>query len=382
MSTSHKSVYFPNLNGVRFIAAFLVLIHHIEQIKHLLGYKNNYYGFIEDNMGRLGVGLFFVLSGFLITYLLLNEKGQTGKINTRNFYMRRILKIWPLYFIIFLLSFFVFPFIPLLKEIYNDFNLFDDNFYYRLLLFAFFLPNIAIILFNAPYLCLQTWSIGVEEQFYAIWPWIVGSKNPLKALGKVVIVFGGVFLLFYLIIFKGHVFSLQIQDLIAIKAKHFFSQFRISVMIIGAAGAYIVYYEKKSFLNIIYRKDMQYFIYCILLICLILNVHFYNFNLEFYGLFFCFFIVNVATNTLSIINLNFSFANYLGKISYGIYIYHTTIVLIVVKITKKYLNPELSYTLFNIIIYTASITLTIIICHFSYLFIEEPLLRIKEKFSR
>jgi len=382
MSSKENALFFPNLNGVRFIAAFAVLTHHIEQIKKLLGYRNHYHDFVEENMGRLGVGLFFVLSGFLITYLLLNEKGRTGKINTRNFYMRRILKIWPLYFIIFLLSFFVFPFIPLLKELRDDFTLFDDNFYYRLSLFILFLPNIGIVLFGAPYLCLQTWSIGVEEQFYAIWPWIIGSNSPLKTLGKVSITFIIIALTFYLIIFRTDTFSYETQELIAIKIKHFFGQFRISVMIIGAAGASLVYYEKKTFLNIIYRKDIQYLIYSILLILLALNVHFYNFNLEFYGLFFCFFIINVATNANSIINLDFSFMNYLGKISYGIYIYHTTIIVLVIKLVKKYLSPEMSYTAFNVVVYTTSITLTIIICHLSYLFIEEPLLKIKEKFPR
>ena len=57
-------------------------------------------------LGGLGVIFFFVLSGFLITYLLLKEKEQTGTVNVKKFYARRVLRIWPLYFFIVLLGFF------------------------------------------------------------------------------------------------------------------------------------------------------------------------------------------------------------------------------------------------------------------------------------
>ena len=70
-----QKIYFPNLNGLRFIAAFLVIIHHIEQIKSLSKIEN-YWETIPfiGIIGKLGVVLFFVLSGFLITYLLLAEE--------------------------------------------------------------------------------------------------------------------------------------------------------------------------------------------------------------------------------------------------------------------------------------------------------------------
>ena len=64
------------------------------------------------NKGYLGVNLFFVLSGYLITYLLLTEKNNSGTINIKNFYIRRILRIWPLFYFVVLLGFFLFPLIP------------------------------------------------------------------------------------------------------------------------------------------------------------------------------------------------------------------------------------------------------------------------------
>ena len=104
MNQNSNKIYFPNLNGIRFIAAFAVILHHLEQFKYLLGYKNNWENPIIHQIGPLGVILFFVLSGFLITYLLLVEEKQTKTISIKSFYMRRILRIWPLYYLIILLN--------------------------------------------------------------------------------------------------------------------------------------------------------------------------------------------------------------------------------------------------------------------------------------
>ena len=98
-----KKVYFPNINGLRFIAALLVIIHHTEQIKDILGLSNYWSTPIIRSIGGLGVLLFFVLSGFLITFLLLDEESTTGTISIKKFYIRRILRIWPLYYLILIL---------------------------------------------------------------------------------------------------------------------------------------------------------------------------------------------------------------------------------------------------------------------------------------
>ena len=110
--TIMNKIYFQNLNGLRFFAALLVIIHHIEQMKNSLGLENNWNLPVVLVIGKLGVILFFVLSGFLITYLLLEEERYTQTISIKDFYMRRILRIWPLYFLILLISFFVLTYVP------------------------------------------------------------------------------------------------------------------------------------------------------------------------------------------------------------------------------------------------------------------------------
>ena len=91
MPTSQNlKLYFPNLNGLRFIGALFVIINHTEQLKVFYNIGSGISNFAK-NIGKLGVMLFFVLSGFLITYLLLTEEQSFGKISIRKFYIRRLL---------------------------------------------------------------------------------------------------------------------------------------------------------------------------------------------------------------------------------------------------------------------------------------------------
>src|SRR5574337_816257 len=94
------SVYFPGFNGVRFFAAILVLVDHTELFRSYIGFDTFWADNFSSHLGALGVTIFFVLSGFLITYLLLCERKEFNTINIRDFYLRRILRIWPLYYLI------------------------------------------------------------------------------------------------------------------------------------------------------------------------------------------------------------------------------------------------------------------------------------------
>ncbi len=80
-----RKIYFPGLNGLRFWAAFFVILHHVEQFKLWQGMPNLFRNNFFESIGHQGVSLFFVLSGFLITFLLLAEYEKTHHIAVKNF---------------------------------------------------------------------------------------------------------------------------------------------------------------------------------------------------------------------------------------------------------------------------------------------------------
>src|ERR1700679_371071 len=107
-----NALYFPNLNGLRFIAALAVIIHHAEAFRWIFGLPNAWRTVPAiGHLGDFGVVLFFVLSGFLITYLLLEEERVHGRIEVGRFYVRRALRIWPLYYLFVALALFALPYL-------------------------------------------------------------------------------------------------------------------------------------------------------------------------------------------------------------------------------------------------------------------------------
>ncbi len=147
INQSKNSIQLPNLNGLRFFAALVVLISHVELIKSAMGLNNKFRLMERLNLGGFGVYFFFVLSGFLITYLLLKEKERYNSISVKDFYLRRILRIWPLYYLIFLIGFFILPHLSIIKlNFYSDHFLkyFNEN----LILYLFILPNLAFSIFD------------------------------------------------------------------------------------------------------------------------------------------------------------------------------------------------------------------------------------------
>ncbi len=374
-----NTIYFPNLNGVRFIAAFSVLIHHIEQVKWAFHVPNLYSNHLIKNMGKLGVCLFFVLSGFLITYLLLSEKAKTGTIHTPNFYIRRILRIWPIYLLIVLFAFFVFPHIPFFIHADSTNFYTDSNTWRRLSLFLLVLPNLAFILYGSPYLCSQTWSIGVEELFYYVWPWLIKYAN-LKSILTTVFIF--LASLAFITVFYVEVVGHTLYTDYFVIAEKFLGQFRIFTLALGGGTALLLYRKKYAVLAFLFQKQTQILIYALFFLSLVFNIHPSPFNLEFYSCFFAFFILNVSSNPNSIINLEYDWISYLGKISYGLYIYQTAMTVFSIRLIQWYFGNDLSLPAFNFLLYSLSIGLTIAVSAASYRFFEQPFLKFKDKFSQ
>ena len=160
------TLYFPSLNGVRAIAASMVIVHHIEMVKSEKGLSD--YA-LPGDFGSLGVTLFFVLSGFLITYLLFAEQKETQTINIKNFYIRRILRIWPLYYLILIISFFFFS-----QYLYPEGMVqLQKHYWIKFVLNVFMLANVSHACVGKIPLGSNLWSVGTEEQFYLLWPWLV-----------------------------------------------------------------------------------------------------------------------------------------------------------------------------------------------------------------
>jgi peptidoglycan/LPS O-acetylase OafA/YrhL len=148
----------PQLDSARGLAVLVVLLHNTD--------KFQYAGFVTRN-GWMGVDLFFVLSGFLITGVLLESKDTNGYF--QNFYARRCLRIWPLYYCALL---FMFIFVPWLRptEAHTIFAPRSMPWWsYFVYLQNFVVPAIT----RATGLLGVTWSLAVEEQFYAVWPLFV-----------------------------------------------------------------------------------------------------------------------------------------------------------------------------------------------------------------
>jgi peptidoglycan/LPS O-acetylase OafA/YrhL len=366
--------YFPNLNGLRCIAALLVIINHLEQAKEAYGIANIYHYPIIQHTGRLGVGLFFVLSGFLITYLLLEERGRFGNIDAKKFYLRRIFRIWPIYFLIVGLSLFIFPhwnimYFPRANDVLNHHTA------ERLALLALVLPNYAFVLYELPYWCAQTWSIGVEEQFYYLWPWLI--KYPKRKFA--------IFFIFIAVTFLALLGGIYLTGATDAKQQSmlltFIGQFRIQTMILGGLCAYMVYKDQTRILNILYRKDLQIGVYTALLFMFVSGLHFTGF-IEVYGLFFAYLILNASCNPNSILNFENRIMSYLGKISYGLYIYHVFVIVMVSNILVQIL-PGTSSFIFNFLYYTISFVLSVLVAFLSYNFLEKPILAFKDrKFGR
>jgi peptidoglycan/LPS O-acetylase OafA/YrhL len=163
-----KSSYFKNIDGLRTICFLMVFCFHSFTSKSEAVLNSGAYGIIKNSIfsnGNLGVNFFFVLSGFLITYLLIIEKQTTSKINLVYFWIRRILRIWPLYFFCVFFGFFLFP---VIKSYLGQ----TPQETAHLINYLTFTSNFDFIANGRPDASILgiLWSISIEEQFYLVWP--------------------------------------------------------------------------------------------------------------------------------------------------------------------------------------------------------------------
>ncbi len=358
-ATPTKS-YYPALDGLRGIAILLVICcHNLNFLPHF-------------KFGWIGVDLFFVLSGFLITDILL--KARDKKNFLQNFYIRRILKIFPVYYGILLLFFAIAPALPKIATEYN--------YYYRnQAMLWLHLQNWLSILdtrFAGSLMLNHFWSLSVEEQFYLFWPILVLLIKNVRLLSQVTVLILVICILsrflswFYLgdrdtiFIFQymTRLDGLCIGSLIAIWRYSSYDQTKKKIFILALAicGSYTVLFilTKTFFLSLPHFTFLGYTV-----IALIFGI------IVFYSV--------EKRNGLSRILLENKVLRYIGRISYGLYIYHWPIlalfkIYLLESLVNYGFNSYNSYAIVSVVALFAAFFVSVI----SYHFFEKKLLDLKD----
>jgi peptidoglycan/LPS O-acetylase OafA/YrhL len=355
-----KPLYLSGLNGIRAIAALAVVVSHItlglsefQLDPSVLGTFNGKPKGLD--LAGYGVSIFFALSGFLITYLLLVEKDKQD-IDVKKFYIRRILRIWPIYYLYLacvyaLTIFYALPHPPRYIGFY-----------------VFFTANIPAILGTPlPYLG-HYWSLAGEEQFYAFWVWVVKkvkSELFLVVTTAFLIVFGlKTFLHFF------HPNSI-LETIIHIT--------RFQCMFLGALGAIMFKGKNSLFSKLCDTKIAQLVAWSVIALLAINKYRLASIiDQEFISVITVVLIIGQINIKNRLLNLDNPVFNFLGEISYGIYIWHPLVILGYSKLLSDFLVPtSLKYS----IVYGGIIFTTIAIAYISFHFFEKYFLKMKERFS-
>ena len=396
-----KKEYFNGLDSLRFFAALAVFFTHVELIKKFTGFGTHWidpeeritkFTVFQSVMSKeidplspliayssaLGVVFFFVLSGFLITFLLLKEKEQNNSIAIKKFYLRRALRIWPLYYLIFILGFFILPYLDFFAVPGQDI-FFQQNFWGNLLLYAFFMPNLAFSIYTTAVPNIgQSWSIGVEEQFYLLWPLLIRkSKNVLKSIlwiTSIIIALKGLILLSAPFV--------KLDALVVLKK--FLAMSKLECMALGGLGAYVLFSNKEKILRIVYRPISQITSVVILPILIYFTPTAFEDILHLlFSISFLVIILNVASNEKSLLRFENSTLQYLGRISYGFYMFHVMCIVFTIHFLDKYigLDNDIS-TLQHMLLYGISFLLTVAVSSLSYHIFEKAFIRLKDKYAQ
>ena len=375
--TRDSRIYFPGLHGLRFFAALLVVISHVELMKDYHGYSSHVSNPAVYELGRIAVTFFFVLSGFLITYLLLAEKEAVGTISVRKFYIRRILRIWPLYYLAVLMAFAVLPHIhffaiPRLSEA-------APHYIGRTLpLFLLLLPQVALTLFPAVPYAEPLWSIGVEEQFYALWPVLVARVRRLLPLVFGIVIAG--------ILAKqlALVYASRLHDRDSLRFwNHFIDYFyftRLECMGIGAIGAWLVFH-KKPLLNFLYSRVTQVLVYGLTAYLMWTPRHKPWLHYSHISVLFCVIILNIAANRRSLLKVEGPLFTFLGNISYAMYMFHEIAIKLVMEAQSRISSTRFDGLASNAILYAGSVMLTVLIATATWRYYELWFLRLKTRFT-
>jgi len=316
--------HYPALDGLRGLAILLVVVYH------------NFQFIPPFDFGWLGVDLFFVLSGFLITDILLTTRNTRNYF--KNFYARRILRIFPLYYLTLLLFLVIFP---LIKEFPVNLSYYKHYQWW----FWTYLQNWPLIFTydgKSPVL-VHYWSLAVEEQYYLVWPFfVVFIKNPKNLLLCCVI---GL-----LIVISSRIY---IWNTVEFNPYALFLFTRIDGILIGSMLA-IVYHINQDLL----RKYST--ILTLGLAMLNFTVYFLHQTLNFpvwpmagyasFSALFALLVYESIKRENKVINAVFtnSILRFFGKYSYGFYIFHWPVYVIFYPYVETMVRDNMGFTGFNL----------------------------------
>lgn len=351
--------YFPHLDGLRFFAFLIVFISHA--VLFILNGK------LYFAQGDMGVSFFFVLSGFLITHIIYFEKETKKSINITNFYARRILRIWPVYFMVLIGS--------IILSKLNLQNLpYEVGFKPEFLPWYFgFISNFYMIKIGGLSVILAIlWSISIEEQFYFVWPLVVSFVKE-----KFMPIILG------LIIIGSTIFRLINADNYNILHYSTFSV--LSDLALGCLVGFLTFKIPKSENKIkdLFSKKNTLVLYMSLIIATLIkmfppqwlsgsNIYKAMLPLIFSSIFILIILEQNYSNNSFFKASKIKSITYLGQISYGLYAYHAIAIAIVFSIFST-LNIKN-----GILISIISFVFTTIISHLSYKYIEKKILFFKK----
>lgn len=320
--------------------------------------------------GNLGVNFFFVLSGYLITTLLLAEKELTGRIDIAHFYLRRVLRIWPLFYACVVFGFVVFPYLKqALGQVPNE----AANPW----TFVFFVNNFDLLRVNPDSSVLSVlWSVAIEEQFYLFWPLIV-AFTPRR----------GLWVVFALIIGGSLGFrALNVHNHMVLE-HHTLSC--IGDMATGGVAALLTLHAHQPFRQWLAGAGRSFSagLYAVLLgLFLFRDEIFENSSALPFGRLVCaivFALVILEQNfvTRSLFKMhNFPRLSRLGQFTYGLYCLHFIGLLVALVVFNRF-SPVTGIWRDILFEPALALAISVAIALVSYYFYESPFLKLKDKFA-
>lgn len=364
-------IFFPNISGLRFVGAFIVILCHCFTTDTTVwgdfydGYWFQKFAFAVSR-GHVAIMLFFVISGFLITYLLLDENARRGRIHIGNYLARRFLRVWPLYFIVVGFGFLVFPHLPYgISTVHEGWR------------FALFLSNFDEILVgqrDSINFLSATWTVSVEEQFYLVWGFLIGILRFRKQLSYPVF--------FLLIILGSLIFRWYYL------ADHRMLYYHtLSVMSDLAIGGLIGWWAytggARQFIGRI-PGPIVFLIYAAGCLLIVFDAHIFRGGLFIiervvHGVFFAFVLLEQVYGKSRLLRLDRIPGFYgAGKLTYGLYMFHY---IFIYYWTIFFSGNGFNQHLWQFVLFVLAVFLsTYITAWLSYRLIERPVLTLKRYF--